>query len=112
MVLTGGEPSLQADDILIKALQQEEFEVAVETNGTINPPAGIDWLCVNPKSGAPLAVDQGHEIKLVFRNRAHHRSFLKRSRLIFSSSSRWMDQTATPTPKPQCSTAWPIRNGG
>ncbi|MGH2708475.1 MAG: 7-carboxy-7-deazaguanine synthase, partial [Actinomycetota bacterium] len=44
----------------------EGFEVAVETNGTVSPPAGIDWLCVSPKAGAPLVVDQGDELKLVF----------------------------------------------
>ena len=65
VVLTGGEPLLQTDEALISALHQEGFEIAVETNGTIVPPTGIDWLCVSPKSGAELAVTGGHEIKLV-----------------------------------------------
>jgi 7-carboxy-7-deazaguanine synthase len=65
-VLTGGEPLLQVDDMLIAALHSEGFEIAVETNGTMIPPSGIDWVCVSPKSGAPLAVRGGNEIKLVF----------------------------------------------
>ena len=65
-VLTGGEPLLQVDDPLLAALHAEGFEIAVETNGTIIPPAGIDWVCVSPKAGAPLAVSGGNEIKLVF----------------------------------------------
>ncbi|MDE8347266.1 MAG: 7-carboxy-7-deazaguanine synthase, partial [Acidocella sp.] len=59
-------PLLQVDEALILALHQEGFEIAVETNGTIAPPAGIDWLCVSPKSGSKLVVTGGHEIKLVF----------------------------------------------
>ncbi|HTQ69921.1 MAG TPA: 7-carboxy-7-deazaguanine synthase [Acidocella sp.] len=66
VVLTGGEPLLQVDSALIGALHEAGFEIAVETNGTIAPPEGIDWLCVSPKAGAPLAVAQGDELKLVF----------------------------------------------
>jgi 7-carboxy-7-deazaguanine synthase len=66
VVCTGGEPLLQLDSELITALHQEGFEVAVETNGTIEPPAGIDWLCVSPKAGAELVVRKGQELKLVF----------------------------------------------
>jgi 7-carboxy-7-deazaguanine synthase len=66
VVCTGGEPLLQLDDPLVRALHQEEFEIAVETNGTLPPPAGIDWLCVSPKAGAELVVRAGDEIKLVF----------------------------------------------
>jgi 7-carboxy-7-deazaguanine synthase (Cx14CxxC type) len=66
VVCTGGEPLLQLDTPLLEALHAKRFEVAVETNGTIVPPAGIDWLCVSPKAGAELAVRAGHEIKLVF----------------------------------------------
>jgi 7-carboxy-7-deazaguanine synthase (Cx14CxxC type) len=66
VVCTGGEPLLQLDDALVEALHQRGFEVAIETNGTIAPaPAGIDWICVSPKSGAPLRLTQGHELKLV-----------------------------------------------
>lgn len=66
VVLTGGEPLLQLDAALIDALHEQQFEIAVETNGTIAPPAGIDWLCVSPKATAPLAVTSGDELKLVF----------------------------------------------
>jgi 7-carboxy-7-deazaguanine synthase (Cx14CxxC type) len=66
VVCTGGEPLLQLDEPLIDALHARGFEVAVETNGTQRPPAGIDWLCVSPKAGAPLMVDGGDEIKLVY----------------------------------------------
>ena len=66
VVLTGGEPLLQLDDALVAALHEAGFEIAVETNGTIAPPDGIDWLCVSPKAGAKLAVEKGDELKLVF----------------------------------------------
>jgi 7-carboxy-7-deazaguanine synthase (Cx14CxxC type) len=66
-VLTGGEPLLQLDAALIAALHAAGFEIAVETNGTIAAPAGIDWICVSPKAGAPLVQRSGHELKLVFR---------------------------------------------
>lgn len=65
-VLTGGEPLLQVDTGLIDALHAGGFEVAVETNGTIVAPAGLDWVCVSPKTGAPLAQRSGDELKLVF----------------------------------------------
>jgi 7-carboxy-7-deazaguanine synthase len=66
VVLTGGEPLLQVDAALTAALHARGFEIAVETNGTIAPPPGIDWLCVSPKSTAPLAVKRGDELKLVY----------------------------------------------
>lgn len=66
VVLTGGEPLLQVDDALIAALHARGFEIAVETNGTVEPPAGIDWICVSPKGLAPLAIDGGDELKLVY----------------------------------------------
>jgi 7-carboxy-7-deazaguanine synthase len=66
VVLTGGEPLLQVDAALLDALRAEEFEVAVETNGTLPAPAGIDWICVSPKAGATLAQRSGHELKLVY----------------------------------------------
>ena len=65
IVLTGGEPLLQADAALIDALHAERFFIAVETNGTITPPASLDWVCVSPKVGAPLVVTTGDEIKVV-----------------------------------------------
>lgn len=66
VVCTGGEPLLQIDAVLIDALHQRGFEIAVETNGTCVPPEGIDWLCVSPKSTASLAVQSGDELKLVY----------------------------------------------
>ncbi|HEU5303172.1 MAG TPA: 7-carboxy-7-deazaguanine synthase [Gemmatimonadales bacterium] len=66
VVCTGGEPLLQVDASLVAALHAEGFEVAIETNGTRQPPAGIDWLCVSPKAGADLVVLAGDEMKLVF----------------------------------------------
>jgi 7-carboxy-7-deazaguanine synthase (Cx14CxxC type) len=66
VVCTGGEPLLQLDADLVGALHGEGFEVAVETNGTVEPPPGIDWLCVSPKAEAPLVVRGGDELKLVY----------------------------------------------
>ena len=66
VVLTGGEPLLQVDQALIDALHRRGFAVAVETNGTIIPPDGMDWICVSPKAGAELALKRGHELKLVY----------------------------------------------
>jgi 7-carboxy-7-deazaguanine synthase (Cx14CxxC type) len=66
VVCTGGEPLLQLDHLLLRALHAERFEVAIETNGTLRPPQGIDWLCVSPKAGAELAIRAGDEIKLVY----------------------------------------------
>ncbi len=66
VVLTGGEPLLQVDSPLIDALHARGFAVAVETNGTITPPPGLDWVCVSPKAGAPLAARAGDELKLVY----------------------------------------------
>jgi 7-carboxy-7-deazaguanine synthase len=65
VVLTGGEPLLQVDAALLAALHAQGFEVAVETNGTVAAPAGIDWLCVSPKAGAPLVQTHGNELKVV-----------------------------------------------
>ena len=66
VVITGGEPLLQLDDALIAALHAAGFRIAVESNGTIAAPAGIDWLCISPKAGAPLVQRSGQELKLVF----------------------------------------------
>jgi 7-carboxy-7-deazaguanine synthase (Cx14CxxC type) len=66
VVCTGGEPLLQLDAGLIAALHLRGFEIAVETNGTVRAPAGIDWLCVSPKAGAPFVQRSGDELKLVF----------------------------------------------
>lgn len=66
VVLTGGEPLLQVDAVLISALHSKGFFIAMETNGTLIPPEGIDWLCVSPKANASLAVSRGQELKLVY----------------------------------------------
>jgi len=66
VVCTGGEPLLQLDRALLDALHAADFEVAVETNGTVEPPPGIDWLCVSPQAEAPLVVRGGDELKLVY----------------------------------------------
>ena len=66
VVLTGGEPLLQVDAALIAALHARGFAIGVETNGTLSPPAGIDWICVSPKAGAEFVLRRGHELKLVY----------------------------------------------
>jgi 7-carboxy-7-deazaguanine synthase (Cx14CxxC type) len=66
VVCTGGEPLLQLDDPLVDALHAEGFEIAIETNGTHQPPPGIDWVCVSPKARAELVVTRGDELKLVY----------------------------------------------
>lgn len=67
VVCTGGEPLLQLDAALVLAFHDEGFEIAIETNGTRQPPEGIDWICVSPKAGAPLVLTSGNELKLVYK---------------------------------------------
>jgi len=69
VVCTGGEPLLQMDLPLIEAFHARGFEVGVETNGTQPAPAGLDWICVSPKAGAPLVLTAGDELKLVYPQR-------------------------------------------
>jgi 7-carboxy-7-deazaguanine synthase (Cx14CxxC type) len=66
VVCTGGEPLLQIDDTLIAALHAEGFEIGIETNGTLLPPPGIDWICVSPKADAELNLTRGNELKLIY----------------------------------------------
>lgn len=66
VVITGGEPMLQLDEALIAALHARGFEIAVETNGTLPAPAGIDWICVSPKAGTEVVQRSGDELKLVW----------------------------------------------
>jgi 7-carboxy-7-deazaguanine synthase len=66
VVCTGGEPLLQLDDALVAALHAQGFEVGIETNGTLLPPANVDWICVSPKADAPLVLTRGHELKLIY----------------------------------------------
>jgi 7-carboxy-7-deazaguanine synthase (Cx14CxxC type) len=77
VVCTGGEPLLQLDAALIDALHQRDFIIAVETNGTIAVPEGVDWVCVSPKQNAPLAVTSGDELKLVYPQGKDPNEFLK-----------------------------------
>ena len=66
VVFTGGEPLLQMDDKLVEALKKEHVEMAIETNGTLIPPDGIDWICVSPKQEAELLVTKGDELKIIY----------------------------------------------
>ena len=65
-VLTGGEPLLQVDEALVEALHARGFSIALETNGTLAVPGGVDWICVSPKADAPVVQTHGQELKLVF----------------------------------------------
>ena len=71
VVFTGGEPLLQLDKDLIDVLHHKGFELAIETNGTLKVPVGVDWVCVSPKAGADLVVLQADEIKLVIPQSGH-----------------------------------------
>ena len=71
VVCTGGEPLLQLDTPLIDALHAQGIEIAIETNGTLPVPDGIDWICVSPKAGAKLVVEAGDELKLVYPQDGH-----------------------------------------
>lgn len=66
VVCTGGEPLLQLDEAAVAAFHAEGFEVAIETNGTLPAPPGIDWVCVSPKAGTDLALTAGDDLKLVY----------------------------------------------
>ena len=66
VVLTGGEPLLQVNDELVAALKQEEIYIAVETNGTLDAPDHIDWICMSPKANTEIKLKKGNEIKVIF----------------------------------------------
>ena len=66
VVCTGGEPLLQLDSELLESLHARGFQVAIETNGTLLPPSGVDWICVSPKARADLVLANGNELKLVY----------------------------------------------
>ena len=101
VVCTGGEPLLAARRrTLVARSMHAGFEVAIETNGTLPPPPGIDWICVSPKAGADLVLAAGDELKLVFPQagaRPERRS--RTSTSTTSSCSRWTAPTATRTPQ-------------
>ena len=66
MVLTGGEPLLQVDDSLITALKKADIYIAIETNGTLKAPKGIDWICMSPKANTDIQLTEGSEIKVIY----------------------------------------------
>ncbi len=66
VVLTGGEPMLQVDDVLVSALHKQGFEIAIESNGTLPVNPGIDWVCISPKAGSDVVQRTGDELKLVW----------------------------------------------
>ena len=66
VVFTGGEPGLQLDQKLVDELHSNNFYIAIETNGTVPLPTGIDWICMSPKAGTEILIRSGHELKLVF----------------------------------------------
>jgi 7-carboxy-7-deazaguanine synthase len=66
VVCTGGEPLLQLDAPAVDAFHERGFEIAIETNGTLEPPSGIDWICVSPKAGSETVLRRGNELKLVY----------------------------------------------
>jgi len=66
VVLTGGEPLLQVNDELVAALKQEQIYIAVETNGTLDAPDHIDWICMSPKANTEIKLRKGNEIKVIF----------------------------------------------
>jgi len=66
VVCTGGEPLLQIDDYLVHIIHDAGFEIGLETNGTLMPPEGVDWICVSPKANTDLALIKGHELKVVY----------------------------------------------
>ena len=88
-----------------------DFEIAVETNGTIAAPEGLDWICVSPKAGAELVQRSGDELKLVYPQAGADPEEFERSRSGISSCSRWMDPAATPTRSWRCVIASIIRSG-
>ncbi|WP_426752054.1 7-carboxy-7-deazaguanine synthase [Myxococcus sp. Y35] len=66
VICTGGEPLLQLDENLVEELHHRSFEIAIETNGTLLPPSGIDWICVSPKANSKLVLCEGQELKLIY----------------------------------------------
>ena len=72
IVCTGGEPGLQMDQDLIDLLHDHHFEIAIETNGTVTLPDGIDWICVSPKADTDIIITKGNEIKLVYPQLENH----------------------------------------
>ncbi len=113
VVCTGGEPLLQLDEALIARAARARLRDRVETNGTLSPPPGIDWICVSPKADAELAADRGNELKLVYpQDGAEPERYagLDFDALLPAADGR--PRRATPTPAPRSNIALRIRNGG
>ena len=72
VVCTGGEPALQLDDNLVREFHEKGFEIAIETNGSLVLPEGIDWVCVSPKADTEIVITKGDELKLVFPQKENH----------------------------------------
>jgi 7-carboxy-7-deazaguanine synthase (Cx14CxxC type) len=108
-VLTGGEPALQADAAFVSALHARGFEVAIETNGTLDLPTGLDWVCVSPKAEAPLKVKRGNELKLVYPQAVPRTS---PSLSSISCCSRWTGRMSWRTPSARLRIACSTRSGG
>ena len=110
VVMTGGEPLLQVDAALIAALHARGFQIAVETNGTIAAPVGIDWICVSPKAGAQWVQREGHELKVVWPQ--PNFSSLDLAELGYGCSV-WLDDCTLDCAAAASSTAdWRARAGG
>ena len=104
VVFTGGEPLLQLDDKLINAMHNRHFQIAVETNGTITAPPGIDWICVSPKAGTRPSKNSARSLNWSIRKPIPIRPILNCSISSISFCSRWMGRSVTKTPPPP----WPI----
>ena len=111
VVCTGGEPLLQLDPPLIEALHRRGFAVAIETNGTIAVPPGLDWVCVSPKAGAPIVVTAGDELKIIVPQRGSIRSPLPGSISGAFRCSRWTEPNAPATPSGRSRSASSTRAG-
>ena len=105
VVCTGGEPLLQLDEPAVDAFHAAGFEVAVETNGSQAAPAGLDWVCVSPKAGAPLTLTSGDELKLVYPQEGRARRCSSTWGFRGCCCSRWTARSGTRTPGWRWSTA-------
>ena len=111
VVFTGGEPLLQLDVPLIDAMHAAGFENAIETNGTLPVPAGVDWICVSPKMGARLLLEKGNEIKVVIPRPGKTWTSTPGSISSISSCGRWTVRWPNTIPVSPSRPASAIRNG-
>ncbi len=112
VVMTGGEPLLQVDAELIAALHARGFQIAVETNGTIAAPEGIDWICVSPKAGAPWCSARARSSRWSGPSPVLTWPSWKPPTSRIATCSPWTTPSASRTPKPASSCAWRARPGG